>query len=290
MKSQLLLFFCVIYILIFHGSGLGMKRGGDELIGNPQSKRPCLTHIFLVSVGFEKIDLENMPSFECENVDINIDELARALENNSTLRNISLCYLNIDDTQLNTIVNAIKNNSQSALKVINLSLNNIASCGTADLAKIAGNLESLSLYGNSNIGESGVERLVEGLEGSKKLKKLNLGDCGLKNEGAMKIASFLKKNPLLTYLDIEENSIAREGLEAVADALKYNYNLVTLNFCGGNEVCGHVNDLIAWRLSLNRSSPKYLDFYLHFNNQNNSQDITQDILSIIFDLLLRINY
>ena len=55
-------------------------------------------------------------------------------------------------------------------------------------------------------------------------------------DGAKAIAEALKVNPVLTSLDLQTNSIGNGGAMAIAEALKVNAVLTKLNLLQGNKM------------------------------------------------------
>ena len=58
---------------------------------------------------------------------------------------------------------------------------------------------------------------------------LDVGDCGLGDEGAKLIARLLESNNTITDLNISANKINRTGWQAISDALKNNSRLRALS-------------------------------------------------------------
>ena len=61
------------------------------------------------------------------------------------------------------------------------------------------------------------------------LSTLDLGDCGLSDEGATQIARLLESNDTVTDLNISANNITRKGWQAISEALKKNTKLRALS-------------------------------------------------------------
>ena len=58
---------------------------------------------------------------------------------------------------------------------------------------------------------------------------LDVGDCGLGDEGATQIARLLESNNMITDINISANQITRNGWRAIAEALKKNTKLRALS-------------------------------------------------------------
>lgn len=58
---------------------------------------------------------------------------------------------------------------------------------------------------------------------------LDVGDCGLGDEGATQIARLLESNNMITDINISANQITRNGWRAIAESLKKNTKLRALS-------------------------------------------------------------
>jgi len=85
----------------------------------------------------------------------------------------------------------------------------------------------------NNIGKIGLENIIENLKKENcTLKKLDLGNNYLGNEGLSMLGESLKYNKSLVSLDVSGNNILNEGLASFANSIqsKYNTTLKKLNF------------------------------------------------------------
>ena len=88
----------------------------------------------------------------------------------------------------------------------------------------------LSLHGNP-FGDQGVTSIVDAIleNEASAVSTLDMGDCGLGNEGATQIARLLESNSTITDLNISANQITQQGWRAISEALKKNTKLRTLS-------------------------------------------------------------
>ena len=89
---------------------------------------------------------------------------------------------------------------------------------------------SRSLHGNP-LGDQGVTSIVDAILANEAtaISTLDIGDCGLSDEGATQIARLLESNNTLTDLNISANKMTREGWREISDALKKNVKLRALS-------------------------------------------------------------
>ena len=68
--------------------------------------------------------------------------------------------------------------------------------------------------------DSHVDQLCNFLSGRNMVRRLNLRKNKISNEGAKKLAAFIKEDDnTLTHLDVERNRIGQDGGEALLEAL-----------------------------------------------------------------------
>ena len=88
---------------------------------------------------------------------------------------------------------------------------------------------------------------------------MNLWRNNIGDDGAKAIAEALKVNPVLTSLDLRKNSICVDGAKAIAEALKVNpvltelnlkYNSTKMGDAGGKAVQDAVKDRSGFVLML----------------------------------------
>src|SRR3990167_6739282 len=80
-----------------------------------------------------------------------------------------------------------------------------------------------------DIGDSGVESLVEELKKNRAIKELRLEYNVITDAGAKILAEFIKTNNTIIKLNLSHNSISEVGARDLLHALKYNHTLTNLN-------------------------------------------------------------
>ncbi|XP_033727333.1 F-actin-monooxygenase MICAL3-like isoform X10 [Pecten maximus] len=90
------------------------------------------------------------------------------------------------------------------------------------------NLRELDL-GDTNMGDSGMNKVATFLEKNTTLKTLNLnGNKAVSVEGWQRLGKALKKNKTLQTLSLDFNNIGDDGIAAIVDGLRTNQTLQTL--------------------------------------------------------------
>ncbi|XP_063217361.1 dynein regulatory complex subunit 5 [Bacillus rossius redtenbacheri] len=79
------------------------------------------------------------------------------------------------------------------------------------------------------IGDAGVAYLCSALAVSEVPEELNISGCGIAEKGAKKVSRMLMYNKCLKVLNLSNNSIGEQGVEAVLLALSRNISLVQLD-------------------------------------------------------------
>jgi Ran GTPase-activating protein (RanGAP) involved in mRNA processing and transport len=121
----------------------------------------------------------------------------------------------------------------TTLGVLDLTNCDIGSKGAKALgAALALNksLHTLYLSENPAIGVDGMKELAAGLVDNKKLKILDVGNCGIGDDGCIALAELLSKSNVVEQLFLRKNNISEKGSAALADSLaNKNRSLKLLN-------------------------------------------------------------
>lgn len=134
-------------------------------------------------------------------------DIAKALENNTHLTEISFSNSGIEDQMVPMITEALKINK--SLKVIELNGNNIGNFGAQAIAEMLKINNSLMTVGLSycKIRDSGVEMIAEALKINKSVTLIGLGNELVSNQGAKAILNALEYNCTLTWVAFMKGSI-----------------------------------------------------------------------------------
>ena len=83
------------------------------------------------------------------------------------------------------------------------------------------NLPALYLS-SQHFQEQELSKLLENLATYASLRTLNLNDCNIGGDGAIKVAEFIAKNKSLTKIELSKNKLTLEGSQAIVKALQTN--------------------------------------------------------------------
>jgi Ran GTPase-activating protein (RanGAP) involved in mRNA processing and transport len=198
-----------------------------------------------VEEGVEEVGIEEEDTDVTVISDIVAANLDLALEQNSTLKDLTLRDIPFGGQGVEAIIRIIR---QNKLRSLNLGIVNVDTdedhpgITSAQMTMIAKalrentTLQELDLSGhpigeNQRGGESnsaGILTLVETLGQNKVLSKLNLCGCEIADDGIRAIASMLLTNTTLTCINLEANGgMASETVQIIADVCKQNHTLTT---------------------------------------------------------------
>ena len=124
--------------------------------------------------------------------------------------------------------------SQLPIKLLDLSYKQIGDKGVEFLLQALernSSLTELNLSDNQ-IGNKGIKFLSQALERNRGLKKLNLRDNQIGDKGIKYLSQALERNSSLTELHLSNNQIGNIGVKLLSEALLYNERLITLDLIG----------------------------------------------------------
>ncbi|KAL1512428.1 hypothetical protein AB1Y20_005683 [Prymnesium parvum] len=208
--------------------------------------------------------------------------IAETLKTNATLTSLNLRDNRIGDEGAAHIAETLKTNT--TLTSLHLHNNRIGAEGAAHIAealKTNATLTSLHLDDN-RIGGEGAAHIAEALKTNATLTSLHLDENNIGAEGAAHIAEALKTNATLTSLHLDgapplrrrdrhathptalrhcpalplshtQNNIGAEGAAHIAEALKTNTSLTSLNLRGTNigaEGAAHIAEVLKTNATL----------------------------------------
>jgi Ran GTPase-activating protein (RanGAP) involved in mRNA processing and transport len=140
------------------------------------------------------------------------------------------CKLVDEDMEI-VISKAIYNKQCTILQLINCEITSNGASLLANALSRNRTLEQLSLW-NNRIGDMGVRSLSNALSFNRNnLKKIDLSDNDITDDGAKYLAQMLKTNTILTHLTLSRNNISDKGVQQIANALQNrNRTLQKLSF------------------------------------------------------------
>jgi Ran GTPase-activating protein (RanGAP) involved in mRNA processing and transport len=162
-------------------------------------------------------------------------EIGKALQGNSVLKELRLGSNFVSHFTAIEIAKGL-NDSLSGLQVLDLSetkINNVGGKAIGMSLKNNKNLRELLLY-NCGIVADAAKSIANGLIHNQSLKRLDLGDNLLGDQGAEYIAKCIERSNLID-LDLSYAGIGARGAYEIGRMLKNMSGLVSLNLCG-NEI------------------------------------------------------
>ena len=162
-----------------------------------------------------------------------VASIITGLSHNSSLKHLYILNSHFSMANVNSLASVLKDHSKCTLTTLYLRDCHISSEGAVELvAALCKNttLKHLDL-GRIPIGEheEGVTSAVKLLVENKTLTELNLEDCHISSEGAVKLAATLCKNSTLKHLYLDRNPIGVEGASSMSDMLQHNTSLKDLH-------------------------------------------------------------
>ncbi|UJR08058.1 hypothetical protein I4U23_012335 [Adineta vaga] len=177
-------------------------------------------------------------------------------ENQST---IDFTGYKITDDDMNIVVcEGIK---KAQCKMLRLCHGEITSKGASVLAPALTcnqTLEQLSLW-NNRIGDIGVQMLSNELPFQRnQLKKLDLSDNNISDDGAKYLSHMLKTNTTMTHLTLARNRISDQGVGTLANVLQIrNRTLQALSFSGNEFITDSSIPCLMKMFESNQSLQKF---------------------------------
>jgi Ankyrin repeats (3 copies)/Leucine Rich repeat len=197
-----------------------------------------------------------------------ISILAKSLKKNTTLETLGLCHAGIGAAGISILAQGIAKNQ--TLKIINLGNNNpelgykvtypvtvssnnpdyanqvtrhnnyVSEVGNQmgkEAAKLLKNITSLTefYFSQNYVGDAGVQALASALKGNTELTVLDLSsNYELADQGIVALAGILKNNKTMKELYLSECTLRSKGAQALAELIKLNHSLTTLELTKAN--------------------------------------------------------
>jgi len=122
--------------------------------------------------------------------------------------------------------------SNKSLKSLNISNNTIKHRGAklvCSAIKENNTLEEIDLSKNFfGFEKKGVKYLADALKYHPSIKYVNISENDIRDVGCFMLCNMLKENKVLERLDISQNSMTAEAIDAIIEALKINDTLKQL--------------------------------------------------------------
>lgn len=252
-----------------------------NFLQNHNSIKLILRHIIFESNNIKQfINILNLNKINKLTLETNTIEFTNLILILDTLKSNNINYLNFfgysSESYLPYLLDIIKyNDNLKGFSICNLNLK--SNKNFIDIIKSKQNLINLNIT-SCYLG-SKIKYFVEGINLSN-IKKLNLTNNNIRNEGCKYIAELLKINKLLISLDLTYNKLSYIGIKIIANALKHNNTLKDLYLASNNVNCDGIkylidsliNNKILQKLDLkyNKIKSNGLEYISNFLKTNNT--------------------
>jgi Ran GTPase-activating protein (RanGAP) involved in mRNA processing and transport len=159
-----------------------------------------------------------------------VRSITEGVRNNTTLQRLGLSGCRLDDQGISFLANALATRNTSTLE-LNLRRNVISSAGVRALVEAMKTFTKLSLAFNPTKCE-GATILANALgrDAMPSLKRLDLTDCGIDDDGFVALVSALVQNTSLQILNLRGNHFCERGFMALAESLPNIKGLQQIDF------------------------------------------------------------
>lgn len=216
-------------------------------------------------------------------VDTDMETLCEIIENNNTVRSLSMRQNVIGPLGATRIATALKKNT--SLTALELDYNNIKDEGLCVLSETLyyhKNLSTLSLAGN-RIGDVGISALCQAMIDSQKnsqdnaphaMKHMQLSDNLIGDAGAKIIARMIRKNNTVEHISMSSNRLTDKGANYLLEvASKHELKIKTFEFAE-NQISSKT------LLSIASILPKW-DHEVEFDLSNNKLITSKGVMAIL---------
>jgi hypothetical protein len=179
--------------------------------------------------------------------------IAALIGSNSSAKSLRLANNPLRDEGIAAIARAIQTNPNCKLELIDVASTRFAIEGGKELARMVGQMKSLTTLDLTNnrlcgvwvdqYGQQGtwsnvaMLAMAEAIRGSKSLSSLLIGGNKIRDEGVRAIVAALREDPELQVLHMPNNEIGTEGACELASAVGEMVSLADLDL-SNNVICG----------------------------------------------------
>jgi Ran GTPase-activating protein (RanGAP) involved in mRNA processing and transport len=159
-----------------------------------------------------------------------VRSIADGVRSNTALQQFDLSWCGLDDQGISVLANALAIRNASILE-LNLRNNEITSVGVHALVEAMKTLTKLSLAFNP-VKSEGAAILADALgrNAMPSLKRLDLGWCGIDDDGVVALVSALEQNTSLQILSLVDNCFGERSFRALAESLPNIEGLQQIKF------------------------------------------------------------
>jgi len=172
------------------------------------------------------------------------DIVARVKENDENVKGIRSVETHFGWKAAKIIAGALTSNTYVTYLRLGKKIDDVGAEALARMLEHNTTLKVLDLSGNSSITARGVLALANALKKNTTLTTLNLSMNNVKYKACMALSSMLAVNETLTTLDVSSNDIADRGLKALLEFIqKRNRGLTTLSIANNRITSEGAKDL-----------------------------------------------
>lgn len=238
----------------FHSRGIGSKLGNrlTHLVAKLLEENKPLSRVELHCHVWN--DKDNKPE----------DALAKGLKVNKTVKHLDLRWNYLPNKCIFGIAEALaQNHTVEFLDLSGNGIDAEGLSGVAHIIKYNRSITTLKLDGNNDLfhipnrwnNKESKKQFAEAFKTNTVLKEISMRECFLRKDGAIEFANALQINPALQLrrLNLSQNYVEDEGAKALAAALKAHDNLEDVNLSGnsiGDDGIGALADALKGKRSL----------------------------------------
>ena len=180
----------------------------------------------------------SLESLSIEENDISvesIDSLCIALSANSSMRTLVMRDCHLTTSHCVCLGQLLRHPIHCTIEELDLSLCSMTSDGVGEVVSgLSDNhtLRVLNLSDNHNIGSEGAVAIATMLKRNSSLERLHLGSCSIGSSGGVELGAALERNKTLRVLVLSGNAIGDDGVRELCAGLENNSSLGVLDLHG----------------------------------------------------------